>query len=103
MSITEKSVVRIFVRLVEGNGDHQRQISLRIPDGIDPIALLNLGFAIDGNQAVATVGPADPESGMMGYVGPFQTTGASLNEALRDTQVELVQYLREHGFEPRFS
>jgi hypothetical protein len=97
--------VAVYVRLVPGdeNGHDGRVLSFKVPAGIDPIELLDHGFALDGNQAAATVGPTFHINQEPGYVGPFDIFGASLTDALARTQRELVEYFRERGFEPRFS
>jgi len=51
-----QSTITVYVR----KGDHakERVISMNpIPAGVDPIGLLNVGFALDGNSATISVDP----------------------------------------------
>ncbi len=112
MSAAEKPIVKIYVRLGdggprgEGNADHRR-ISFRIPNGINPLDFLDQDFAIDGNEAVATITEFYPDGFMAGnappYEGPFGVKSQSLSGALATSQRKLVTYLRERGFEPQFA
>src|SRR6185295_18541324 len=48
--------VTIYVRLGDGqNREEQRELSFKVPEGIDSLDLLDMGFALDGNRAVFTV------------------------------------------------
>lgn len=80
--------------------ESERLISFRIPDGLDPLDLLEQGFAIDGKQAVASVF-WDHLQEELPHVGPF-VNGRSLTSTLQANQLALVEYLRERGFEPKF-
>ncbi len=107
-----KPVVKIYVRLVD-NDENRRSVAFRIPEGIDSLDLLERGFALDGNQAIFTVGPYI-DHGPLGARSCFSqsiTFGLeggdelydSLTEALRAAQRSLVKFLREQGFEPQFT
>ncbi len=87
----------IFVRLA-GNRDG-RTLTLKIPDGVDPLDLFALGFAIDGNQAACSVcRPSDDAD----YAGPLGD-GPTLAIALYANQRALVDWLRGQGVEVAFA
>lgn len=101
---TENPVVTIYVRLgdIPGSFQHDesvRDISFTIPEGIDPMELLDHGFAIDGRDAGATI--AWDKEGEY-WEAPFNGSAPSLNGALRNAQAGLVRYFRNRGFEPKF-
>ena len=99
----DKPVVQIFVRLGGSGADRDdsvREISFRIPEGIDPIELLEQGFAIDGRNASFTV--ACDENIEVWYA-PFDVIATTMNRALAESQQALVKYLRERGYTPQFA
>jgi len=103
MSEVQKPTVKIYVRL--GESDRERVVSFRIPDGIDPLELLERGLALDGNQAAFSVteSDGDPEEGI-GFGSPLIERGnRTLTGALGDSQRALVAFLRDRGFEPLFA
>lgn len=102
-------VVKIYVRKV-GNDDNdadRRRISLRLPYGntLDPLELLDLGLAIDGNEAVFEIGPRwEDVTRTTYYDGPLDDVpGESLAEGLLIQQKALVKFLREKGYKPEFA
>ena len=99
----DNSVVQVFVRLGGSGADRDdsvREISFRIPEGIDPLELLDQGFAIDGRNASFTV--ACDENVDVWYA-PFDVVATTMNRALAESQQALVKYLRERGFTPQFA
>lgn len=96
-------LVTIYVR--RGEKDQERTIAFRIPERINSLDLLEQGFALDGNQAIFTVGWVYDENvpGSGYYDAPFGKYGETLSSALNTAQRELVRYLREQGFEPKFA
>lgn len=77
-------------------------ISFRIPEGIDPMGLLEHEFALDGNQALFTV--TEVRDGQEVYFdAQFGEFAETLSRGLSLTQRKLVTYLRERGFEPQFA
>jgi hypothetical protein len=104
---SKDTVVKIYVRLTERADKldaDERLISFRIPEGVDPMELLDEGFAIDGNQAVFTVAEVfDEGTEHPCFDAPFGERGETLSRALATAQRELVSYLREHGFQPQFA
>ncbi len=110
METTTRPTVRIYVRLGAGDDDSSRNISFRIPEGLDPMELLDRGIALDGNQALLTVAEVRGQDQYGNQVQPFEAAFASplgagdtFAEALADTQRNLVTLLRERGFEPQFA
>lgn len=107
-SVSVQPVVPIYVRR---SGDLSRTIAFKIPVGIDPLDILDTGFALDGNQAIFTIAwvstgyqETDYESREAGYFDtPFGKQGHTLTDALNVAQRELVAYLRERGFIPEFA
>jgi hypothetical protein len=95
--VKQKPVVVIRTRLGAADDDSSREISFRIPDDVDPFELLELGWAIDGNEAAFTV-QYDPEDEHFSGI-PYG--GISLTAALADTQKSLVAWLRERGYTPK--
>jgi hypothetical protein len=94
-------IVKIYVR--KGVHDDQRLVSFRVPDGLDSMELLDLGYALDGNQAIFTVSSEDggPEGGIW-YSSPIAGMNRTLTGALSEAQRVLVNYLREKGLTPQF-
>lgn len=107
-----RPTVKIFVRLTstipqyslegEAGPSEARLISFRIPEGLDSLALLDRGFAIDGNQAAFVVAFNTEAQDAIPFESPFGS-GSTLMGALADSQKNLVKFLREHGFEPQFA
>lgn len=106
---TPKPEVKIYVRK---SGRDSRDLSIRIPDGLDPLELLDAGFAIDGNSAILSVhGRSETkwdddhdEYEEITYFGAMNSDPCgSLAEALRYEQIALVDFLRDKGFTPAFA
>lgn len=95
----QDATVRIYTRLGAGNDSSLRRVSIRIPEGLDPLELLDLGFAIDGNEAVFDVA-YDSNERAFGSLYGWEPT---LNTALASTQKRLVIFLREKGFVPQLA
>lgn len=115
-----KPTVTIYVR----KGDHpkERTVSINpIPDGIDPLELLNAGFALDGNSATISVDPftlaGNGDSGNTLEVDRVKNlpslegqeklkewleTTYSLTKALARVEKALVTWLTKLGFEVKF-
>jgi len=121
--------VTIYVR----KGDHakERIISINpIPAGIDPINLLDAGFALDGNSATLSVDPCicvmhhrnDYAHGMAGLVFPDEEPHVAsfhrwapggnpppefaatwtLTKAVADVEKALVDWLQALGYTVKF-
>jgi len=78
---TRRSVVTIYVR----KGDHskERTISINpIPPGIDPIDLLNAGFAVDGNSATISI---DPYTFVTHHTGKDALSKSGLHDEIAGT------------------
>lgn len=98
-----ETVVPIYVRLGRSGYDQDdsvREISFRIPEGIELMELLDKGFAIDGRNAGFTIA-WDRNAEV--WDAPFGIIAPTMNRALADTQRSLVGYLREKGFTPQFA
>jgi hypothetical protein len=93
------TAIKVYVRLGAGGDDNVREVSFRIPEGINPIDLIDRGIAVDGNQAVFAVAWNRADEA---FDSPF-AAGPSLLTALAASQRALVAYLRERGFEPQFT
>jgi len=103
-------IVKIFVRK---RANDARDLSFRIPDGLDPIDLLDVGCAIDGNSALLSVYAVretrwdDNHAAYdaVAYVGTSlgQQSCATLTEALALEQRTLVAFLRDKGYQPQFA
>jgi hypothetical protein len=106
--------IRVFVRL--GNDEHERTIAFRIPDGMDPMDLLDRGATIDGNQAVLSVAwePECGPDGAGGYVCPDLNVvnngtwdedffGKSMTRVLGDCQRGVVKFFKERGYTVQFA
>lgn len=91
--------VRIYTRLGGDNDENTRRVSFRITGDIDPMALLDMGFAIDGNQALFEVAFDREEQAFESPWGWHPT----LTRALADTQKGIVNLLRENGLEPQLA
>jgi plasmid stability protein len=97
--VAARAVVTIYVRL-NGDDRDQRVLTFKIPEGLDPMDLLDAGFAIDGNQAAGSVHPTADDGDP--FDGPL-ATGRTLVDALRNNQVAAVAFLRDRGFAARFA
>jgi hypothetical protein len=96
------TTVKIYVRL--GTDSNERVVSFRIPEGLDPLELLDLGLTLDGNQAAFAVSRVGSDPEKVWYQSPLvESLNRSLTGALGDAQRELVKYLREKGFTPQFA
>ncbi len=111
-----KKVVTLYVR----RGDHakERVISMNpIPDRVNPIELLNVGFALDGNSATVSVDPytyvsnAYQKHGDMPSISRFTPGGTlpgewaltwSITKAVNDVERALVEWLTALGYEVKF-
>ena len=116
---TEPKPVKVYVRL--GDDEHERTIAFRIPDGMDPIDLLERGATIDGNQAILTVewvdawvSPDGESSGGDCYTCPNVNSdisrgtfgsfsGKSMARVLGDCQRGLVRFFKERGYTVQFA
>jgi hypothetical protein len=106
-------VVKIYVRKIGGPrtpmdlalaaaafadaDDDARRVSFRLPESengpsIDLLDILELGYAIDGNQAMLEVRAYRDGD-----------TYVSMPEALRTKQIALVKLLRDKGFRTEFA
>jgi hypothetical protein len=111
-----QSTITIYVR----KGDHakERVISINpIPAGVDPIGLLNSGFALDGNSMTISVDPytfaydKDVEGGNINGIQSW-TPGAllpgewaltwSLTKAVNCIETLLVNWLTKLGYRVKF-
>jgi hypothetical protein len=109
-------IATLYVR----KGDHakERTISVNpIPDGIDPMELLRVGFAVDGNSAILSVDPytfaydKDVEEGNVERIqrwipggllpGDWATTW-SLTKAVSCIERLLVNWLTRSGYQVKF-
>lgn len=79
-TMTEAEPVKIFVR--KGHGPEQRTLSFGLLPDMDQVRLLEMDYAMDGNRAIR-------------YLNMD-------NESLVDAQLELVDYLKESGFNVLF-
>jgi len=86
--------IEVYVRLGNGPEDPVREMSIRnVPPEITQKALLDFGFAFDGNAAVSSVSAyTDDDTGR--YV--------PLAEALREEQRGLVEWFGTFGYEVMF-
>jgi len=91
--------VRIYTRLGGDSDENTRRVSFRIAGDIDAMALLDMGFAIDGNQALFEVAFDREEQAFESPWGWHPT----LTRALADTQKGVVKLLREAGLEPQLA
>lgn len=114
----QRRVITIYVR----KGDHpkERTVSINpVPERVDPIKLLNAGFALDGNSATLSVDPytlagngddgtlevsrvtflMPPENGQQ---QEWMETAYSLTKALARVEKALVTWLTKLGFEVKF-
>jgi hypothetical protein len=105
--VPEPPTVTLYVR----KGDHakERTISVNpIPDGVNPVELLRVGFAVDGNSAILSVDPytfaysADVEEGNVESIHRWTPGGAlpgdwatiwSLTKAVNCIEGLLVNWL----------
>lgn len=78
--------VKVYVR--KGASEDERRISFAWTDKVEPITLIEHGYAIDGNQAVESV-TGTPETAM-----PILLARAELR---------LIEFLRGLGYEARFA
>jgi hypothetical protein len=106
--------VTVFVR--KGADEDSRRISFRRPANVSAFDLINLGFAIDGNSALADIGRDVWDPDTESYVrysyptcvlGPRGETefgeASTLSEALRLCQRGLGAFLHSHGFSVDFA
>ena len=117
-----KKTITIYVRK---DSPKERTISLNpIPEGVDPLTLLNAGFALDGNSATFPVDQytfaydADEENGditairsLAGevedaergnlYLEPWKKTW-TLTKAVHSVETLLVNWLHKLGYEVKF-
>lgn len=104
MNTLVNPTVKIYVRMNGDRKEDEREITFRIPEGVDALELLDLGMAIDGNQAAFSVAPAWGADEPC-WEGPFTHEGSSstLTAELAAQQRELVKFLRSRGFQPQFA
>lgn len=99
--------VVVFVRRGPNDDTNARVVSFKIPDGLDPLDLLDRGFAIDGDMASFTVYPVLVEVNGLPTFEYESTlvsqTRFSLTDALADAQKELVSFLSGKGYAPEFT
>ncbi len=109
-------VVTIYVR----RGDHakERTISINpIPDGVDPLLLLEAGFAIDGNSATISADPVTfvyDDDAKAGHIGRIRRLAPgthvpeewaatwSLTKAVNSIERTLVNWLHAQGYQVKF-
>lgn len=106
-----KKMVTIYVR--KGSWGGERLISINpIPPEADPLELLDIGFAIDGNSATLSVYNtedsitwADAEEGI-GSIKQEDPEGfeytPGLTDAIRVIERTLVAWLKKLGYTPKF-
>jgi hypothetical protein len=88
--------VEVYVRLSQDERDWVRDISFKIPKGVEGFStreVLEAGFAIDGNSAVCSVTFGHDNTGKY----------TPLADALREKQLELVRWFDDRGCEVAFA
>lgn len=78
------TTIRVYVRKVD---DQRRRVSFNTPPSVPVADLLNMGYAVDGNECVFVVGGSD---------------ALDLVTALLSAERELVRYLSDHGYDAEF-
>lgn len=107
-----KPTVTIYVR--KGEWEGERTISINpIPAEADPLELLDVGFAIDGNSATLSVENtrdyvtwADPEGGV-GSIKVVERASLddprwSLTVSVNVVERTIVAWLKKLGYTPKF-
>jgi hypothetical protein len=77
-------LVKVYVRL--GDNEAERRLTFALPAEVNQIDVLEMGFALDGNQCVAIV-----------------TGECSPVEALLEMQRRLVSFFKERGYDTQFA
>jgi hypothetical protein len=99
--MADRESITVYVRLGPNDDENQRLLSFRRPSDIPTSELLQLGFAIDGNQVVSCVAWMEDEEG---FTGPIQPgVEVTLIDALRQEERALAAWLDGHGYDVEFA
>jgi len=91
--------IQVYVRKLD---DDARSLSFRLPEGLPQADLVEKRVALDGNQALWTVGPV-ATSGPTQWRGRFNIRyQPNLSDALAEEQAELVAWAKTKGYEVTF-
>jgi hypothetical protein len=104
-SMPEEQTVMVYVR--KGADDNERWLSFRPPASVDSTELLERGYALDGNQAIASISPQFEEATQVTQwwfptlKEPNPTADYSwehsLPDALRNAELALVAYFKQRN------
>lgn len=102
--LTNGKTIHVYVR--KGGDNHERWLSFTIPDNIAQLEVMQKGIAIDGNQALWSVGRGEYDSNekSWSYAGPLSDRiHNSLPDALLDEEQHVAEWLKDRGYTVIFS